>query len=94
MNGVFHSTVSISDSLCDLGCVTYHKIKLECEEKWLLCFATSILKDFFAEKIKTYIARTATSSHLELELIKGTNPALKKPSNIPEIYAKMFGRFH
>ena len=26
--------------------------------------------------------------------IKGTNPALKKPSNIPEIYAKMFGRFH
>ena len=25
---------------------------------------------------------------------KGTNPALKKPSNIPEIYAKMFGRFH
>ena len=27
-------------------------------------------------------------------LFKGTNPALKKPSNIPEIYAKMFGRFH
>ena len=27
-------------------------------------------------------------------LVKGTNPALKKPSNIPEIYAKMFGRFH
>ena len=26
--------------------------------------------------------------------VKGTNPALKKPSNIPEIYAKMFGRFH
>ena len=26
--------------------------------------------------------------------LKGTNPALKKPSNIPEIYAKMFGRFH
>ena len=26
--------------------------------------------------------------------IKGTNPALKKPSNIPEIYVKMFGRFH
>ena len=26
--------------------------------------------------------------------IKGTNPALKKPSNIPEIYAKMFGRIH
>ena len=25
---------------------------------------------------------------------KGTNPALKKPSNIPEIYSKMFGRFH
>ena len=25
---------------------------------------------------------------------KGTNPALKKPSNIPEIYAKMFGRSH
>ena len=25
---------------------------------------------------------------------KGTNPALKKLSNIPEIYAKMFGRFH
>ena len=25
---------------------------------------------------------------------KGTNPALKKSSNIPEIYAKMFGRFH
>ena len=27
-------------------------------------------------------------------ILKGTNPALKKPSNIPEIYAKMFGRFH
>ena len=26
--------------------------------------------------------------------VKGTNPALKKPSNIPEIFAKMFGRFH
>ena len=26
--------------------------------------------------------------------VKGTNPALKKPSNIPEIYAKIFGRFH
>ena len=26
--------------------------------------------------------------------VKGTNPALKKPSNIPEIYAKMFGRIH
>ena len=25
---------------------------------------------------------------------KGTNPALKKSSNIPKIYAKMFGRFH
>ena len=29
-----------------------------------------------------------------LIMFKGTNPALKKPSNIPEIYAKMFGRFH
>ena len=28
------------------------------------------------------------------DTVKGTNPALKKPSNIPEIYAKMFGRFH
>ena len=28
------------------------------------------------------------------DVLKGTNPALKKPSNIPEIYAKMFGRFH
>ena len=27
-------------------------------------------------------------------LVKGTNPGLKKPSNIPEIYAKMFGRIH
>ena len=26
--------------------------------------------------------------------VKGTNPAMKKSSNIPEIYAKMFGRFH
>ena len=26
--------------------------------------------------------------------IKGTNPALKKSSNIPETYAKMFGSFH
>ena len=31
--------------------------------------------------------------HIDTDL-KGTNPALKKPSNIPEIYAKMFGRFH
>ena len=29
-----------------------------------------------------------------LRELKGTNPALKKPSNIPEIYAKMFGRIH
>ena len=29
-----------------------------------------------------------------LSNLKGTNPALKKPSNISEIYAKMFGRFH
>ena len=27
-------------------------------------------------------------------VVKGTNPVLKKPSNIPEIYAKMFGRIH
>ena len=31
---------------------------------------------------------------LKRSLVKGTNPALKKPSNIPEIYAKMFGRFY
>ena len=31
---------------------------------------------------------------LLMKWFKGTNPALKKPSNIPEIYAKMFGRFH
>ena len=30
----------------------------------------------------------------EQKNFKGTNPALKNPSNIPEIYAKMFGRFH
>ena len=30
----------------------------------------------------------------KLLFFKGTNPALKKPSNIPEIYAKMFDRFH
>ena len=29
----------------------------------------------------------------ETHLFKGTNPALKKPSNIPEIYAKMFKMF-
>ena len=34
---------------------------------------------------KTYYGRSS---------FKGTNPALKKPSNIPEIYAKMFGRIH
>ena len=28
------------------------------------------------------------------ERLKGTNPALKKSSNIPEIYAKMFGGLH
>ena len=31
---------------------------------------------------------------LVIDTVKGTNPALKKPSNIPEIYAKMFGRIH
>ena len=31
---------------------------------------------------------------LHCSAVKGTNPALKKPSNIPEIYAKIFGRFH
>ena len=38
--------------------------------------------------IHTYVSAQRFSS------IKGTNPALKKPSNIPEIYAKMFGRIH
>ena len=31
---------------------------------------------------------------LLVTILKGTNPAFKKPSNVPEIYAKMFGRFH
>ena len=35
-----------------------------------------------------------TTSFTTLWVLKGTNPALKKSSNIPEIYAKMFGRFH
>ena len=26
--------------------------------------------------------------------VKGTNPSLKKSLNVPEIYVKMFGRFH
>ena len=26
--------------------------------------------------------------------VKGTNPAMKKSSNIPKIYAEMFGRFY
>ena len=29
-----------------------------------------------------------------LPIFKGTNLASKKSSNIPEIYVKMFGRFH
>ena len=31
---------------------------------------------------------------IQSRVVKGTNPALKKPSNIPEIYAKMIGRSH
>ena len=31
---------------------------------------------------------------LNIIRFKGTNPPLKKSLNIPEIYAKMFGRFH
>ena len=30
---------------------------------------------------------------IRLRIFKGTNPPLKKSLNIPEIYAKMFGRF-
>ena len=41
---------------------------------------------------------TVNGSNSDIEnggtILKGTNPALKKSSNIPEIYAKMFGRFH
>ena len=35
-----------------------------------------------------------TGQRMPQDRVKGTNPALKKPSNIPEIYAKMFGRIH
>ena len=43
----------------------------------------------YATNIKGFISFISIN-----DFVKGTNPALKKPSNIPEIYAKMFGRFH
>ena len=41
-----------------------------------------------------YVSWVTESVSTDIGQFKGTNPALKKPSNIPEIYAKMFGRFH
>ena len=43
--------------------------------------------------IKSRKFQNLTSTRVEVRL-KGTNPPLKKSLNIPEIYAKMFGRFH
>ena len=40
------------------------------------------------------ITKSCIARFVDDGAFKGTNPALKKPSNIPEIYAKMFGRFH
>ena len=58
---------------------------------------------FFLGK-KKYISQSRTGFKLSTVLVlvvkhqndtfKGTNPALKKPLNITEIYAKMFGRIH
>ena len=52
-------------------------------------------KKMFNDCIKPHsICMWLVLSKQEEFSLKGTNPALKKPSNIPEIYAKMFGRFH
>ena len=40
------------------------------------------------------VTKSCIARFVEGDAFKGTNPALKKPSNIPEIYAKMFGRIH
>ena len=48
----------------------------------------NLIKDLL--DVQTYQMHVFVSQ----ENFKGTNPALKKPSNIPEIYAKMLGRFH
>ena len=47
-------------------------------------------------ELQSYLCmRASLSVHLFfLVSFKGTNPPLKKSLNIPEIYAKMFGRFH
>ena len=53
-----------------------------------------------AKSHKVYPSVTVShlTRHISLDIItiylKGTNPPLKKSLNIPEIYAKMFGRFH
>ena len=40
------------------------------------------------------VSSRSTLTKVVMSDIKRTNPALKKSSNIPEIYAKIFGRFH
>ena len=40
------------------------------------------------------LSRARDSQTVSSARVKGTNPSLKKSLNIPEIYAKMFGRFH
>ena len=63
---------------CEINCVVHEILNVSENSKY----------DFFAS-CENYWERFRKTYFL-----KGTNPALKKPSNIPEIYAKMFGRFH
>ena len=53
-----------------------------CEKSVFFSNSAPIVEFFFVESFNNFF------------VLKGTNPALKKSSNIPEIYAKMFGRFH
>ena len=40
------------------------------------------------------LSRARDSQTLSSARVKGTNPSLRKSLNIPDIYAKMFGRFY
>ena len=53
-----------------------------------------LFKNACAKCLSINIQTFLYQSYCDSGWIQGTNPALKKPSNIPEIYAKMFGRIH
>ena len=67
-----------------MGTGIFRPLERPVDSRWLQPIYSVIRTDFKHFAVPVFIK----------SIFKGTNPALKKPSNIPEIYAKMFGRIH